>query len=1684
MRKAVIYIALFITCISYSQKSFTKVNASDIVVSCSNPLDTNGCIQATSSYTTIQATSSYNVSSINYSPVIPYNQGTIVNLSKDDVFSDLIDIGFKFDFYGETYEQVVISENGIVSFNPNNAGLDASWNIGGTIPSANVLFNSIFGVFHDLSNLSNNFTCNDNPATPENECGNIRIETIGTAPFRMFIVNYDGMTQFNCNLKTTTQIVLYETFNEIDVFVKDKPATCDDANEKNALLGIQNQNGTKASVPPSRNTGDWAATNEAWNFKPNGSSSTRVEWITDNTVISTQQNPLLCVDQDTNYTVKTYYTLSDGTEAQFQDTMNLTFTNDYPKAVPVNYQRCDSDSNGSEAIDLYDLEPKITNGQIGLTLTFYSSKANAISGTPLSNSTITLNNTSPITYYYKLERSPGCFSIDSVTVQMVKSPTNQLTTPYVLCDIGNNNTETISDLNKEFDELVKGSQLDVNISYHLTQLDADNNRNPITNFIVTPVNNTIYTRIDVNGECAISSPIQIDLVAIPNSTTITIPPICDHGNDSRENYNFAQHESSIPGYGTNSISYYLTEADAEQKINFQTRPTSILVNSSPFTVYVRSENPSTGCFSISTLNISFKPGIAENIENYEFDPKCDLELDGEVFNLNDAIPFMTSNPSKYNITFYNPQNPTVPLSGTAITNHIEYTSEGLFYVVFEDKITGCELKRSIGVHVVFIPEAKAKTFTKCNPEPGEEVSFSLGGYNRSIIGDQLPFEILWFKNENDAISAVDIDDPNAIGSINITEDTDVWIKMFYEDTSCFSTEKIQLKLKNEIDIVGVPKAINFKICDFLNNNTETINLNNEFAQQLAGDSINSYKISYYEALNTDGNPIRRINRTSYNILSNDQTEIYAVTTNDYCGKTISKINILKNAVELTEYATVLCSVYNVNLNDYLVEMNPSYGSYITSYFSSYNLAINDVPTDQLPNTASLNLGNNVFWVRMETSDGCYNVKKLTLTLVDTPYVATNPLGVCDTLNDKIEEVQLSKLISQVNGSQTGTTVKFYETASDAQSEINEVTQYTINSSTSLYVRISVSSCFHIEKVTFTFNVTTPVKTPVTHYICDNNADDTEQVNLNDLGYLLVYGDSTGYTYDFYKSENDAINESGKIGTPSDYEVTPSTNVLYVRVFDPNECSNIGKLTIDFLQKVEATDTPIKYLCDYGTGVAFDNLENYLDEMILDRSSLSIIYYTLHPDDKDAVVITNYTNYAFTQRNNEVYVRFDNSATGCYTIRKIQVNLKNPPKLVNNTTYSKVCDKDLDGTYDADLTELNAFLLEDYQNYTFSYFLTRNNANNNVNPITNETNFQVPSFPYTIYVRADDGACQGVVSTHLMPNDITSIIKTSFDFNTECDDDFDGKLNWNLTLFDAEFTINPDASIEYYSSRDDANNEQNTIQNPLNYPVESGKSIFLRITEPNKCSIVTEVKVTLKPLPIIPLAEEIEYCANEYAIIDISSMGLPKANYIWNNGKIGPTIQENEPGIYTVTVTGLNGCSTDKSTTIIPLEVPEITALNVNGNEISVTAIPHDSPSPFLYSINNGATWQSRNSFDGLEPGIYSIFVKSSITGCISSPKKTKIFDNKNIITPGISIGKNDTWEMTDLDVFEGKNAKMIIYDRYGKIIHTQESNTKLTWDGTYNGQAVPSTSYWYEIYLPDGRKFTGYIVVKNRNSSN
>ncbi|MFH2144269.1 MAG: hypothetical protein ABIJ97_17715, partial [Bacteroidota bacterium] len=259
-------------------------------------------------------------SQINYSVIqIPHQpvyqtSGISVPFTSDDEWSNSISLPFNFMFFGQPFDQVIIGENGVLSFDLTDASGYCPWSFTTGVPNNFGSPIHILGAFHDLY-------C---PAG-----GYVKYSTEGTSPCREFVVTYNNAAQFSCNsIYTTQHIILYESSNCIDVVIDYKPV-CTSWNGGNAIVGIQNFDQTVGYAAPGRNPAQWVALNEAWRFIPDGSTQTCEALVVSNfSLIDTLH---IC------YGDELLFTLANDSNALWYENGNLFYTGlQPPNQTPLN----------------------------------------------------------------------------------------------------------------------------------------------------------------------------------------------------------------------------------------------------------------------------------------------------------------------------------------------------------------------------------------------------------------------------------------------------------------------------------------------------------------------------------------------------------------------------------------------------------------------------------------------------------------------------------------------------------------------------------------------------------------------------------------------------------------------------------------------------------------------------------------------------------------------------------------------------------------------------------------------------------------------------------------------------------------------------------------------------------------------------------------------------------------------------------------------------------------------------------------------------------------------------------------------------------------------------------------------------------------------------------------------------
>lgn len=345
-------------------------------------------------------TTSYSVGAIPYTP-FSYTAGTPILVNIDDIWSSAINLPFTFCFFGNSYTQVVVGANGLITFDVSQANLGCVWDLtsAGTMPTANIYGNSIMGPYHDID-----------PSLG----GNISYQILGTAPCRIFVISYNQVPMYNSDnflstcsgMDATHQIAIYETTNAIEIYIAHKDACPDGGflqtgwNDGLAVEGIQNATQTVAYTVPGRNNSVWTANNDAWRFTPNGPSIVSVAWFQGANQIATGNSVQVCPPTATTYTAQaTYLPCSGGTPVVVTDDVTVSLAGSLQSSITSSQNiSCFGATDGSATATVSGGTPPITYG--------WSNGAGTLSITGLSAGT----------YVFTATDAASCTRSDTVRI--------------------------------------------------------------------------------------------------------------------------------------------------------------------------------------------------------------------------------------------------------------------------------------------------------------------------------------------------------------------------------------------------------------------------------------------------------------------------------------------------------------------------------------------------------------------------------------------------------------------------------------------------------------------------------------------------------------------------------------------------------------------------------------------------------------------------------------------------------------------------------------------------------------------------------------------------------------------------------------------------------------------------------------------------------------------------------------------------------------------------------------------------------------------------------------------------------------------------------------------------------------------------------------------------------------------
>ncbi|MGM0634933.1 MAG: T9SS type B sorting domain-containing protein [Bacteroidota bacterium] len=426
-----------------------------------------------------------------------------------------------------------------------------------------------------------------------------------------------------------------------------------------------------------------------------------------------------------------------------------------------------------------------------------------------------------------------------------------------------------------------------------------------------------------------------------------------------------------------------------------------------------------------------------------------------------------------------------------------------------------------------------------------------------------------------------------------------------------------------------------------------------------------------------------------------------------------------------------------------------------------------------------------------------------------------------------------------------------------------------------------------------------------------------------------------------------------------------------------------------------------------------------------------------------------------------------------------------PELQETTLFACAnADSQISGEFNLENAIEDIFINEnDFENneYEISFHTNLTDAENNLNEITNTTNFE-PENETEIWVRvtSTDGECSSFTSIELI-NDDVEVVENQLQ---TCDDAEDG-----FQFFDLEnFAENSEYEITaFYQNESDALNETNPITDEANYENNTAynDAVFYRAEGDADCGILGIIDLEIIDLPTVENDTDIIYCREQYPTpisISAGNFASETSNYSfeWSpGGETTSEIEVNEIGSYSVIITDEEtGCQNIRNINLIPSNRATFSVNVSDGSQSnSIEIVVSDlSEGEYEFAFDSPyGPYQDNPIFNDIQPGIYDVYVRDK-NGCGIVRRTVNVVGVMPFFTPN-NDGINDTWRLVGVQNSENENADVMVFDRYGKLL-AKFKGASAGWDGTYKGNPMPNDDYWYRVVLNDGRSIKGHFTLK------
>ena len=790
---------------------------------------------------------------------------------------------------------------------------------------------------------------------------------------------------------------------------------------------------------------------------------------------------------------------------------------------------------------------------------------------------------------------------------------------------------------------------------------------------------------------------------------------------------------------------------------------------------------------------------------------------------------------------------------------------------------------------------------------------------------------------------------------------------------------------------------------------------------------------------------------------------------------VNPLPIVKQTHIITQCDTNYDGLTVFNIEDFEVEIFDVQQNFlVASYFDSLEALEIGAPEIQDVTAFQTTSNPQIIYIKvLNTATQCFTSAPLTLTSILPP--AINPISEFEICHTDTNTFDLSEINSLLTTETQNITIRYFETLTNAENELDSITILNYQSiTTPLFVRIQniVTNCFHIHNFNFIANPLPIANQPPDLEDCDDNLDGELKFDITPQTALILGNQNpSNFTVSYYENMRDT--ESGN----SPLELTPT--VVYTKsivakiVNNTTRCVNYTSFNLIVNPLPTVKQTHIITQCDTNyDGLTVFNIEDFEVEIFDVQQNFLVASYfdSLEALEIGAPEIQDVTAFQTTSNPQIIYIKVLNTATQCFTSAPLTLTSILPPA-INPISEFEICHTD---TNTFDLSEINSLLTTETQNITIRYFETLTNAENELDSIT-ILNYQSITTPLFVRIQNIVTNCFHIHNFNFIANPLP-IANQPPDLE-DCDDNLDGELKFDITPQTALILGNQNPSnftVSYYENMRDTESGNSPLE--LTPTVVYTKSIVAKIVNnTTQCVNYTSFNLIVNPLPIVDIPKQLICLDNlpHYVSADTFNNG---DTYLWSTGQTTNKISIDTTGTYSVTVTSPKGCITSSSFEASVSGAAEIEFTEVlNFTDPNSITVMVKGMGNYQYKLDNRPL-QTSNFFDYVTLGYHTVTVLD-LNGCSETTKEVLVINAQKFFTPNNDT-YFDTWNIIGIETLPG--SVIYIFDRYGKLLVNLNHDSG-GWDGTYRGYEMPSNDYWFlaKIKTPSEEfEYKGHFALK------